>query len=169
MKKTINSLTDALVYQLQGLFYTESKVKKEFKDCSMMITSQEVNTKLQAYVDSGDSKLLKLERIFNHLSQEPLAKKNKVINELISETHHMLTYGTSPQLKDILAVACIQNINAYKISCYKTAYLLAAELEFETVSDLLHQIMEWEQGTSAELSSLSIEVFNAFNRIASNI
>ena len=160
MKQNIKTLQDALAYQLQGLFYAETQVRSEFSDCSRDITSGPVKSELERYIESTENKLLKLERIFNYLMRERLIRKNAVIDRLLEETRHMLTYAAPGHLKDILMISCIQNINAYKISSYKTAYLFSVELELDTASDLLQQVIEWELQTSKDLNALSIQEFN---------
>ncbi|MFZ6014338.1 MAG: ferritin-like domain-containing protein [Bacteroidota bacterium] len=164
MKKTINTLQDALAYQLQGLLYTEEKVKAEFETCSQQVSSSELRDEMSQYVGSVDNKLQKLNRIFNYLMQDPTSRKNEIIARMIDETHHLLGFTSSAQLKDILTVSCIQNINAYKTASYRTAYLLAVELELDTAADLIQQILEWELGTGKRLASLSIHEFNKLNR-----
>lgn len=166
MKRTINTLQEALVDQLQGLFYAETKVKDEFQICKQQISSPELKAEIQMYVGDADYKLQKLDRIFNYLMKEPAPRKNGVIIKMIDETHRLLNYTSSPHLRDVLMVGCIQNVNAYKIASYKTAYLFAVELELDTAADLVQQILEWELATSKTLARLSIHEFNKVNSSA---
>jgi ferritin-like metal-binding protein YciE len=87
------------------------------------------------------------------------------VDELITETRLMLSSAVSENLKDLLTVGCIQNINAYKIACYRSAYLMAVELELDTATDLLQQVLEWEVETSKILARLSIEEFNQSGKV----
>lgn len=160
MKTTINSLQNALAFQLQGLHYTETKVLEEINTCSHHLTSPKLKTEISKYMESAKDKILKLERIFNYLMQESVSRKNTVIIELLRETEQMLSIADASHLKDILMISCIQNINAYKISSYKTAYLFSVELELDIVADLLQLILEWEVETSNVLGILAIEEFN---------
>lgn len=164
MKATINSLNDALAFVLQGLHYTETQLKYEFLSCCSAVASPRIRHEINNYVSSADNKLLKLERVFNYLMVEPVTRPNKVISELISETHKMLASTTSPHLRDVLSIGCLQNINAYKISNYRSAYMIAVELELDTATDLLQQVLEWEVETSKVLSTRSIEEFNNAQR-----
>jgi len=165
MKRNIKTLEDALTYQLQGLLFMEKRVKDEFSICSSQITSREVKQEIQKYIDSAESKLLKLERVFNYLLREPAARKNQIVNGMLEETHHLLEYANNDQLKDILMISCVQSINAYKIASYKTAYRFAVELELDTPSELLNEIIQWELQTKAALDSLSMEEFNRSNKV----
>jgi ferritin-like metal-binding protein YciE len=160
MNAKIKTLQEALAYQLQGLSYAETKVRDEFERCSSRIASADVKREIKKYIGHADNKVLKLERIFNYLMQECEPRKNEVINTLIQETHAMMDAVSASHLKDVVVVACLQNINAYKIANYKTAYLFAVELELDTAADLLQQIMEWELETAKSLNSLSIHEFN---------
>jgi len=160
MKAIIHSTQEALVSQLQGLYYIESKVSGELKHCIDHITSDKVKNEIKKYAAESESKMIKLERIFDYLMYEPLNRKNEVVSKMLAETYQMLSYKSSPHLKDMLIVSCVQNINAYKISSYRTAYLLAVEVELDSVIDQAQQILESELETEGVLAAMAIEEFN---------
>ena len=160
MKKNIHTLQDTLAFQLQGLYFAEKLLKEEFRECSHEINSKKLKEQINAYASDAENKLLKIDRIFNYLMQEPEPRRNKVIVKLLKETKDMLAFTDSPHLKDIIIVGCLQNINAYKISSLKTAYMFTVELELDTAADLLQQILEWELEMAKALSNLAIEEFN---------
>jgi ferritin-like metal-binding protein YciE len=101
--------------------------------------------------------------------REPLTQTNDVIIELMREMHQMLDATNVFHLKDVISVGCVQNINAYKIANYRSAYIFAAELELDTATDLIQQILEWELETRKVLTELSIEEFNTTQRPALKI
>ena len=110
---------------------------------------------------------MKIERIFGYLMREPMSRTNKVVNALMEETNQMVESANSFYMKDVLTIACVQNINAYKIAGYRSAYLLAVELELDTATDLIHQILESERETRSFLTELSINEFDDTQRVAS--
>ena len=160
MKTRIHTLQDTLAFQLQGLYYAEVKIKEELGNCDAGISSHNLRQEVQKYVTSTDEKLLKFERIFNYLMQEPELRKNTVITRMLDDTREMLTYTDSSHLRDILMVSCLQNLNAYKISSLKIAYMLTLELGLDTAADLLQQVLEWELETAKALSRTALEEFN---------
>jgi ferritin-like metal-binding protein YciE len=164
MKTKITSLNDALAFLLQGLYFTETKLRDAFPICCSDIASERLKREVERYVNIADSKLLKLERVFNYLMKEPVTRTNEVVNSLINETNSMLAAAASGNLRDILSIGCIQNINAYKISSYRSAYMIAVELEMDVATDLLQQILEWEIETSETLSLLSTADVNKSQR-----
>ena len=160
MKTSIHTLQDTLAFQLQGLYFSEKKINTEFGLCNHEISSRALKDEIRKYIQGADDKLLKYERIFNYLMQEPDSRKNKVVVKILEETREMLSFTDSYHLRDILMVSCFQNLNAYKISCLKIAYMFALELELDTAADLLQQILESEMETSKALARIAIEEFN---------
>lgn len=160
MKKNINTLEDALAFQLQGLYYAEKRLQEEFLNCGPRISSLRLQEEIRNYISSADNKLLKLERIFNYLMTEPLSRRNEVINTMIMETQDMMDLAATNTLRDLLLISCIQKINAYKATSYRTAYLLSVELEIDTATDLLSEIRKWEYETGKALADLFLEEFN---------
>jgi len=159
MKTIIHSTNDALTYLLQGLYYTEAKLKDTLPGCFAAISSARIRDEFSNYVDSSANKLLKLDRAFNYLMTDQVTRRNDAIHQLMLEMHHILEATPSPHLRNILSVGYLQNINTYKISCYRSAYLFAVELELDTVTDLLQHIFEWEVESSKVLSQLALEEF----------
>jgi ferritin-like metal-binding protein YciE len=159
MKAIIHSSNDALTFLLQGLFYTETKLKDTLPGCFAAISSTDISNEFSNYADSSTNKLLKLERAFNYLMTDQVTRRNEAIHQLMLEMHHILAATASPHLRNILSIGYLQNINTYKISCYRSAYLFAVELELDTVTDLLQQILEWEVESSKVLSQLAMEEF----------
>jgi len=159
MKKSTLTMQNAFTFLLQGLYFTETRLATELGSCSRQSTSARLSDEVKNYAESTQYKLLKLERIFSYLLNTSNSRKNEVIDKLLTETHAILNTADPGHLKDILMIGCIQNINAYKITSYRTACLLAVELELDTVADLLQQIIGWETETSRILAALSSEQF----------
>ena len=159
MKAIIKSTSDALAFLLQGLYYTETTLQQTLPTCFTAISSDPIRTAFNSYSGSASNKLLKLERAFNYLMTEPLTRKNEAIHQLVGEMDQILSATDSPHLRDMLSIGYMQNINTYKISCYRSAYLFAVELELDVVADLVEQILGWELETSHVLSQLAIQEF----------
>ncbi len=167
MKKTIHTIQDALAFQIQGLISIEKEIDHAIQSCSEYAGSVKVKTVLREYATCAFDKILKLERIFNYLMEEPVFRKNEIFHKHMDETHLLLSCTATAHLKDIMLITCMQSINAQKISSYKRAYLFAAELEMDTASELLQQILEWELETEKVFSVLAIEEFNKIQLVVS--
>lgn len=163
--KKINSVQDALAFLLDGLYYTEVKLKDEFRGCCKKISSPHLIIEIDQYASNCENNILKLERIFNYLMQEPVLIKNGVVDQLMDNTHQVLSSVKNPYLRDILTIGCIQNVNAFKIASYRSAYMLAVELELDTVADLIQQMLEREAAETSAISDLFIKEFNNYRKM----
>jgi len=158
--KKINTMQDALAFQLQALMYAETRIKAEFSSYGHRVNSQALAEEIRHYAESAENKATKLERIFNYLLVETLSRKHETIDQLLKEVHCVLTETASARLKDILMINCMQTINAYKTAAYRNACMLANELELDIAIDLLEQILHWELKSGQALSALAIQEFN---------
>lgn len=159
MKNKIQTIEDAFVFHLQQLVYTESKIKEGLFQ-SPTPASLRLKNEIREYAESSYSKLLKLERIFNYLMREPYSRKNLLITQMIQDATESMELVTTAHVKDILIVNCFKCMNAWKTSSYKNAYIYSVELELDTPSDLLQQILEWEISAGKSLARIAIEEFN---------
>lgn len=163
--KKINSVHDALAFLLDGLYYTEVKLKNEFRGCCKKLSSPHLILEIDQYAFNCENNILKLERIFNYLMQEPILIKNGVVDQLMDNTHQVLSSVKNTYLRDILTIGCIQNVNAFKIASYRSAYMLAVELEMDTVADLIQQMLEREAAETNAISNLFIKEFNNYRKM----
>lgn len=164
--KTIHSVSDALAYTLSNLFHSEQLMRDHFRVLADKLTSPTLAVQLEEQVCGCENNLLKLERIFNYLMQEPASGHRDAMTQLISDTVRLTASVHNHYLKDVLIIGGIQNIQAVKISNYRMAYMLAVELELDTVVDLIQQILEQETEATKALSTLFIYRFNKYRKTA---
>jgi ferritin-like metal-binding protein YciE len=162
MKTRINSVNDTLCHILQGLYTTEEKTCEAFRDCFHHLSSDDLRRELAQYTEESNNRILRLERIFNYLMQEQVKRRNDVISRMLDETHELMEQTSVPHLKDIIIISCLESISAYKIANYNSAWLFSAELELDTVCDLLQQSLESEMETKRNLHSIAMTEFNRY-------
>jgi Mn-containing catalase len=165
MKNSLTTYQEALMFQLKGLYDAEKKIQSSIPGFSRHAASISLIQEMKKYVDSSSFKLLKLERIFNCLMEDPHGRNNEVIDKMLDEIHSMLMLTPFSQWNDILIAGCLQNINHYKISGYTTAKALASEMQSDTVSDLLYQILLWERQTDLTVTNITNEEINRKSNI----
>lgn len=111
------------------------------------------------YAESSDHKRLKLDRMFSYLMDEPSTKTNTVMSKLFEDTLLRVKHSISDKISSLALISGFQLVNQYKITAYKTAFMYSLELGLDAVSDLLHQIIEWERKTERALAELSNKEF----------
>ena len=164
--KTINTLEDALTMELENLYCGELKLLEGFTKIDSIIHSEKLRYILHRYIESCNSKRLKLSRALSYLHHEPHACSFNVIEELIEESFKRLHFAQEPDVQEQMLINCVERINSYKICVYEAALRYAEELNLETVADLLLTIIEWEKKTKRELVELSVHMFNIKNYMA---
>jgi len=167
MKTSVSNLEDALAFELRSSYNGEQLLSGGIQGCIEELDSQQIRMVLEEYAESAGHKLLKLERIFSYLLQEPFGRKNEVIDKLLEATQRGTTCSCSTKIGDMLLLSSFRQIIQYKISVYKTALMIALELELEIVSDLLHQILEWERKADKTLKDLQLEALKRDEAIPS--
>lgn len=160
----IKSVDDALTYLMEVLYYSEIKIRDELTHYRIHILDRELHKAVDELIRDCDDNMLKLERIFNYLMQEPVLQRSGVTDELLKETRHMLSLVKNSNLREIVVIGCIQNIHAVKLAQYRQAYLLATELDLDTIVDLVQQIVENENFSNNSLSDIYTHEFNKYRK-----
>lgn len=160
MKNVLITPLSLLVNQLHSLYYAEKTINHHFGQGIFEFQTPFDTNKVDAYLHHTESTILKLERIFNYLMQEPQAGKNHVVYEFIKEFKTIAETISDPHVHDLLLIKLFQNVCDYKLINYKTTYLFAMVTELDTVSDLLQQILEEEQEFKKSLDEIATSEFN---------
>ncbi|UII34662.1 DUF892 family protein [Fulvivirga ulvae] len=156
MNATITNLTEALAYKLNELYSAEKKLQSAMLQCTEQVSSPALKSELLKYRESSGDKLLKLNRTYSYLMKEPGRCTDKVIDALINSMKQVLKATIPGEMKDILLVSCLKNINYYKMAGYETALVFSWELELDTASALLEEVLNWEKQTHADLSQIAV-------------
>ena len=160
MKTSIVNLNDALAAYLQKMRCVEKSFKMDYHDSLKELSSVEIKNEMKKYIVSCDENALRIERMHNYLMVEPVTGNSEVYKKLILETNEIIHATKEPHLISILFIGCLEAIIGYKISCYRTAYMIAVELELDTVTDLLEACLEKEVSARKAFSLLVISEFN---------
>lgn len=158
--KTINTLEDALIMELENLYCGEEKLKKSFERIDKIIHSEALRGIIRRYAESCDNKKLKIDRVFSYLHHEPHLCTAHVIDELIDEYFQRLKFAQDPDVQEQILINCIERINVYKTCAYEASLRYAEELELDVAADLISTIIHWEKEIKRELLDLSIHSFN---------
>ena len=156
-RKHFHTLNDALAFQLSSMYDAEKKVQHDMAQFCDLTNFIHLQNEIEKYIEQSSFKISKLERIFNYLMEEPAANSSNVVSTILQEIAANVKNAASPRLRDIIVTSSFLAMNQYKLGMYSCAEILALELEVETVSDLLHEIVNWEKDTSKSLSKIALE------------
>lgn len=160
MKKTINTLEDALIIDLENLYCAELRLKNKLKRVSKIIQSGRLRESFERYLDDCESKRLRIDRIFSYVNHEPKSCTTSVMDEMIEEIFRHITFANERSVQDLLIINCLQRINHYKLSLYESSLRYTEELELDTPSVLLTAIINSERETMKGLEGLCVAHLN---------
>lgn len=163
MKKTINTLEDALIIDLENLYCAEQKLENKLNKIPKIIQSGRLRNVLEQYLEDCGAKRLQMERVFSYLNHEPKSCTTSVMDEMIAEIFKHILFANEGFVQDLLIINCLQRINTYKLSLYASSLRYAEELELDTPSDLLACIIDSEQEMEKSLEELRITQLNTFS------
>lgn len=156
IRTPISNLTEALAYKLDELYDAEQKLKLTLQHCIDQVSSPVLKMELSKYSESCDDKRLKLDRVYSYLMKEPGKHPDKVVDAMVKNIRQTLKATIFGEMKDILLIACLKNINYYKMAGYETALVFSWELELDTASTLLEEVLGWEKQTHGNLSQIAV-------------
>lgn len=157
---TISGLRDLLIFNIQSLINTEMQLKNVIPDWIDKTVSLKMKMVLQKYLEMIQEHIEKLNSFLGNEQVSFLPGNNPVTAAFIHETNLLLTKCTDAEVKDAGLLACVQNINHFKISIYGTSAAFANALDMDTASPLFREAEINEKQIDDRLSQLAEHEIN---------
>ncbi|CAN5357906.1 hypothetical protein BH10BAC4_BH10BAC4_20300 [soil metagenome] len=158
MKPLITNLNDALTFQLEGMHDAEKRIQKYFPSMVRHASSIKLRNEMSKYLESASDKRVKLKRIFSYLLCGPFKRKNIAMEDLLADMKSQSKLTTISVLRDRINIANLQSIIQVKISVYQNALICSEQLNLQTVTDLLEEILSWERETYKALTKIALDL-----------
>ena len=166
MKKLTN-LNEVLAFLLEGMYEGEKELQHQLPTFSERVRNPRLKEEINKYLERSIEKRSKLKRIFSYLLVPASKRKNKVVEVLFKETRELADKASESYLRDVVFAACLQSVNHYNAANYRAALALAVALNLEQVTDLLHEILRWENETFIALEKIAFEELGKDESVAS--
>ena len=153
--KPITTLHNLLDYDASKFTSAEIHLRYSLPEWIHQTDSLMLKTVLQKYLQFIDHHIQKMEIFFEQEDINALSINNRIMQAFIDETNEKLSACTDPEIKDACLLACIQNINHYKISTYGTAAAFANALEMEKHAELFFEAEGNEKQIDNRLSQMA--------------
>jgi ferritin-like metal-binding protein YciE len=101
-----------------------------------------------------------MESFFVEESFTYLSMVNRIMQAFIEETEEKLASCSDTEVKDACLLACIQDINHYKISTYGTAAAFATDLGLDDAAVIFRELEINEKHIDDRLSQLAEHEIN---------
>ena len=97
----------------------------------------------------------KLESFFKEQKFISLSSRHQIIQAFIKESDEKISMCSDNEVRDACLLACIQEINHYKISCYGTAAAFANALNMNKYAEIFHEFEVNEKQIDDRLNQLA--------------
>ena len=156
----LTSLKNLLDYNIQKATGVEAQLIHILPEWINQSGSVKLKVVLQKYLDLVQ---LHLENLNNFLEEEKiisLSVTNRIMQAFIQETTEQLDKCTDAEVKDACLLACVQNINHFKISLYGTWAAFANALDMSKHASVFREAEVNEKQIDDRLSQLAVHEIN---------
>lgn len=155
-EKQIWTLHDLLDVDASKFSVVEIQLKNQLTN-KWLQKAQSIKLKsiLLRYVEMISTHIDKLEYFFKEEKFVSLASKHQIIQAFINESDEKINMCEDGEIRDACLLACIQEINHYKISCYGTASAFANALNMHKYAEIFHELEVNEKQIDDRLNQLA--------------
>jgi ferritin-like metal-binding protein YciE len=151
----LSTLHNLLDYDAGKFTSAEIHLKSSLSEWINNTGSLMLKTVLQKYLHFIEEHVHKMEVFFEQEDINAMSVNNRIMLAFIEETNEKLAVCSDTEIKDACLLACIQNINHYKISSYGTAAAFAKTLDMEKHAALFYEAEGNEKQIDSRLSQLA--------------
>lgn len=155
-EKQIWTLHDLLDLDVSKFSVVEVQLKNQLTNHWIQIAqSIKLKSILQHYSEIINTHIKKLEYFIKEEKFISLSSRHQIIQAFIKESDAKLSMCADGEVRDACLLACIQEINHYKISCYGTAAAFANALSNNKYAEIFHELEVDEKQTDDRLNQLA--------------
>lgn len=157
----INSMKQLLIHQLKDLYDGEHQLLEALPTMIKQATNKRLIEVLEEHYEETQTQVMRLEEIFDHLSEEPERKTCQAMKGLITEANQAIKEAGYKTTRDLSIVAQGLRIEYYEMAGYFVAVRLADSMEYDEVYDLLNETLDEEENAADSLENfLETSFFN---------
>jgi ferritin-like metal-binding protein YciE len=148
----VASLSDLLALETARIMEGEKYLIQVLPDWIQQVTSSKLRKILEHYLDCIQHHEQQMISFFQPPTFSPTVGKNRVIRALVEEADEKLGYCADHEIYDACLLACVQEINHYKISVYGTVSAFFIALGQNYPAAVFHKAEKDEKRIDEQLS-----------------
>lgn len=146
------SLRDLLMLETSRIMEGEKHLLQTLPTWLQQVSSPKLRKILNQYLEYIKHHEQEMVNYFMHQSIVPSTGRNRVMRALIEEADEKLGYCADPEVYDACLLACVQEINHYKISVYGTVTAFFNALGQSDSAAIFHKAEKDEKRIDEQLS-----------------
>ena len=150
------ALKDLFISELKDTYWAENHLTKALPKMIAAAGKTNLKTALKNHLAQTENQVRRLEKVFDLMNEEKLAKKNDAMEGLtISGEHIIATTLTGTNTRDLGILISGLKVENYEITVYNSLIQMAAKLKKPAAVKLLQQNLEEEIAASELLAAMS--------------
>ncbi|UEG48864.1 DUF892 family protein [Ferruginibacter lapsinanis] len=151
----IINLHNLLDYDAQKFLSAEVTLKAILPEWISKANSLQLKTTFQKYLGFIQEHIQKIGQFFEVENITSASLHNRIMEAFVEEAQEKLSNCDDPAIRDACILACVQDINHFKISSYGTAAAFSKALGINKFASVFHEAEENEKQIDARLSVLA--------------
>jgi ferritin-like metal-binding protein YciE len=151
----LNSLRDLLVEELRDLYNAEIQLTEALPKMAEAAGSADLRAALEHHLAETEGHVLRLEKIFETLSEKASGETCEAMKGLIKEGELIIKAEGDPEVRDAGLIGAAQRVEHYEMAGYGTARSLAQRLGRDDVANLLQMTLNEEGEANKKLTTIA--------------
>ena len=154
--RDLHSIKDLLDHGLQDIYYAENRIVKTLPKLIEAATDAELKKGLKAHLSETEEQVLRLEKVFDLLGQDPEATQCPGIDGILTEGDELLGNVDGRAATNAAIVAAAQAVEHYEICRYGTLIAWAESAGHDEIVRLLTTNLNEEHGANTKLNTVAM-------------
>ena len=147
--------------QLRDIYWAEQHMVKAIPKMVDAASSNELKSALNEHLNATKEHVVRLERVFELLNQEPEANKCKAMAGIIDEGEEIIDdTEEKTDTRNVGVVFAARKVEHYEIATYGSIIQLAKALGHDDISNILEQTLSEEKQADESLFKLADNFVN---------
>ena len=158
--KTLNSLDDLFVEQLEDLYDAENRLTKALPKMAETAQNPALKEAFTRHLSETENHVKRLEQVFRSIGRDAKAKTCDAMKGLLSEGEEALDFKGDANVRDAALIAAAQRVEHYEIAGYGTLRTFAERLGHNEAARLLDQTLQEEGAADKKLTAIAETTIN---------
>lgn len=154
-RKHLDSFETLFLDQLHDLYDAEKRLCDALPKMAEAAHSPELQTAFRQHLIETERHVVRLERIFHELGQQPQRETCEAMKGLVREGDAVIDASGEPAVKDAALIAAAQRVEHYEIAGYGTARTFASFLGHSFAVEQLELTLDEEKATDVLLTEIA--------------
>ncbi len=154
-------LRGLFINELKGAYYAEKELVDNMPNMADAATTDQVRQAFQTHLEETRNQVVRLERIFQSINEEPDTINCNAIDGLADDADMVISSTESGSLtRDAGLIIAAQKVEHHEIAVYGSLHALAQLLGYTEATQLIEQTLQEEKNTDKKLTQLAESFVN---------